>query len=101
MENLPQASKWFNILLARVPTDPGILSRMGHIANKEDDDSQAYFYHKERYAARLSIILPSNQNFCEGNSGFGCAPFRPKRGYGHRSSLAIDDTLNATVLQLR
>ncbi|CAM9126724.1 unnamed protein product [Ectocarpus fasciculatus] len=49
MENLPQASKWFNILLARVPTDPGILSRMGHIANKEDDDSQAYFYHKESY----------------------------------------------------
>lgn len=49
MENLPQASKWFNILLARVPSDPGILSRMGHIANKEDDDSQAYFYHKERY----------------------------------------------------
>ena len=48
MENLPQASKWFNILLARVPSDPGILSRMGHIANKEDDDSQAYFYHKER-----------------------------------------------------
>ncbi|CAM9656365.1 unnamed protein product [Laminaria digitata] len=49
MENLPQASKWFNILLARVPSDPGILSRMGHIANKEDDDSQAYFYHKESY----------------------------------------------------
>lgn len=48
MENLEQASKWFNILLARVPSDPGILSRMGHIANKEDDDSQAYFYHKER-----------------------------------------------------
>ncbi|CAM9116263.1 unnamed protein product [Hapterophycus canaliculatus] len=49
LENLPQASKWFNILLARVPSDPGILSRMGHIANKEDDDSQAYFYHKESY----------------------------------------------------
>lgn len=48
LENLPQASKWFNILLARVPSDPGILCRMGHIANKEDDDSQAYFYHKER-----------------------------------------------------
>lgn len=52
MENLPMAFKWFNILLARVPSDPGILSRMGHIANKEDDDSQAYFYHKERQVAR-------------------------------------------------
>ncbi|CAM9133796.1 unnamed protein product [Discosporangium mesarthrocarpum] len=48
-ENLPMAAKWFNILLARVPSDPGILSRMGHIATKEDDDSQAYFYHKESY----------------------------------------------------
>lgn len=55
MENLPQASKWFNILLARVPSDPGILSRMGHIANKEDDDSQAYFYHKER-SVRLCVL---------------------------------------------
>ncbi|CAM9106211.1 unnamed protein product, partial [Choristocarpus tenellus] len=48
-DDLPMAAKWFNILLARVPSDPGILSRMGHIANKEDDDSQAYFYHKESY----------------------------------------------------
>ncbi|CAM9141027.1 unnamed protein product, partial [Sphacelaria rigidula] len=59
MENLPQASKWFNILLARVPSDPGILSRMGHIANKEDDDSQAYFYHKEsfrHYPVNLDVI---------------------------------------------
>lgn len=57
MENLPQASKWFNILLARVPSDPGILSRMGHIANKEEDDSQAYFYHKERSVQSYPSVI--------------------------------------------
>lgn len=60
MEDLSQASKWFNILLARVPSDPGILSRMGHIANKEDDDSQAYFYHKERSVHLLPLFVASN-----------------------------------------
>jgi intraflagellar transport protein 88 len=39
-EDLATASKWFNLLLARVPTDPGILARLGQIANREGDESQ-------------------------------------------------------------
>ncbi|CAM9893449.1 unnamed protein product, partial [Chrysoparadoxa australica] len=49
LENPAAAAKWFSVLLARVPTDPGILSRMGQIAKKEDDESQAYHYHMESY----------------------------------------------------
>jgi len=43
------AIKWFNILSSRVPTDPGVLSRLGNIYLKEEDESQAYHYHLESY----------------------------------------------------
>jgi len=43
------AIKWFKILSARVPTDPSVLSRLGNIYLKEDDESQAYHYHHESY----------------------------------------------------
>ncbi|CAM9373440.1 unnamed protein product, partial [Phaeothamnion confervicola] len=57
--DLRAAAKWFELLLARVPTDPGVLARLGRIAGKEDDESQAYHYHMEsyrRYPANLDII---------------------------------------------
>ena len=47
--NLRAATKWFNILVTRVPTDPGVLSRLGQIFNKDDDESQAFHYHFESY----------------------------------------------------
>lgn len=37
------------LLSTRVPSDPGILARMGQIYNKEDDESQAFHYHLESY----------------------------------------------------
>lgn len=43
------AIKWFNILTTRVPTDPGVLSRMGNLYLKEDDEAQAFHYHHESY----------------------------------------------------
>merc|ERR1711988_27000 len=47
--NMRQTTKWFNILATRVPTDPGILSRLGSIYHREEDDSQAFHYHLESY----------------------------------------------------
>jgi hypothetical protein len=49
MANYRSATKWFSILNTRVPTDPGILSRLGAIFNKEDDENQAFHYHQEAY----------------------------------------------------
>jgi intraflagellar transport protein 88 len=50
LSNQPRlAIKWFKILSARVPTDPSVLSRLGNIYLKEDDEAQAYHYHHESY----------------------------------------------------
>ena len=49
MGNMRQATKWFNILTTRVPTDPGILSRLGQIYSRDDDEAQAFHYHLESY----------------------------------------------------
>lgn len=48
------ALKWFNLLTSRLPSDPGVLARMGQMLNKDEDDGQAFHYHMEvRAAARL------------------------------------------------
>merc|ERR1719230_1122419 len=47
--NLHAAVKWYNILITRVPSDPGVLSRLGQIFNREDDETQAFHYHLEAY----------------------------------------------------
>ena len=47
--NMRQATKWFNILTTRVPTDPGILARLGQIYSREEDEAQAFHYHLEAY----------------------------------------------------
>ena len=47
LEDIPQASEWFMQLIGIVPTDPGILSRMGELYDNEGDKSQAYQYHFE------------------------------------------------------
>ena len=38
-----------SILLTAMPTDPGILSRLGQTFVKDDDESQAFHYHSESY----------------------------------------------------
>ena len=43
------ACKYFSILLTAMPTDPGILSRLGQTFVKDDDESQAFHYHSESY----------------------------------------------------
>merc|ERR1711988_1020191 len=47
--NMRQTTKWFNILATRVPTDPGILARLGQIYSREEDEAQAFHYHLEAY----------------------------------------------------
>ncbi len=48
-EDLSKAMKWFQLLHARVPSDPGVLAHLGQIANKQGDESQAYHYLMESY----------------------------------------------------
>ncbi|KAH8058204.1 hypothetical protein JL722_6055 [Aureococcus anophagefferens] len=43
------ALKWYNILITRVPSDPGVLLRMGQICNRTDDEPQAFHFHLESY----------------------------------------------------
>ena len=47
--NYEMACKYFSILLTAMPTDPGILSRLGQTYVKDDDESQAFHYHSESY----------------------------------------------------
>jgi len=57
--NAVEAIKWFNILITLVPSDPGILARLGAIYDKQDDRSQAYHYHNEsyrHYPANINVI---------------------------------------------
>ena len=58
ISNQPRAAiKWFKILNARVPTDPGVLARIGNIYLKEEDEAQAFHYHQESYR-----YFPVNMN---------------------------------------
>ena len=34
-----QALKWYNILNTKVPSDAGVLFRMGNLCQKEDDET--------------------------------------------------------------
>ena len=43
------STKWFNVIATHLPTDPGILSRLGHIFSKQDDDSQGFHYQIESF----------------------------------------------------
>jgi intraflagellar transport protein 88 len=45
--NIPQAMEWFNILISAVPTDPGILARLGDMFVKINDKPQAFQYYSE------------------------------------------------------
>lgn len=49
MGNYKAAIKYFNLLISKVPTDPGILAHLGQIYAKEEDDAQAFHYHQESY----------------------------------------------------
>lgn len=45
--NLQQAMEWFNVLISVVPTDPGVLARMGDMFVRDGDKSQAFQYYSE------------------------------------------------------
>lgn len=52
MSNSRESAKWFNLLLTCFGSnvaDPGVLSRLGQIFNKDDDETQAFHYHLESY----------------------------------------------------
>ncbi len=49
------AMKWFNIISARIPTDPGVLFRIGSLLNDLNDEGQSFHYHLESYR-----FYPSN-----------------------------------------
>ena len=42
-------ARYFNYLLSKVPSDPGALSRLGHIYSKDEDEAGAFHYHFESY----------------------------------------------------
>ena len=44
-----QANEWYMQLLGLVPTDPGILQKVGTIFDAEGDKQQAYTYHFDSY----------------------------------------------------
>ena len=46
---LDVALKWYNILVTRVPSDPGVLLRMGQLCSRSDDEAQAFHFHLESY----------------------------------------------------
>eukprot|EP00758_Cryptobia_borreli_P004316 Tbor_TRINITY_DN4305_c0_g1::TRINITY_DN4305_c0_g1_i1::g.7705::m.7705/K16474/IFT88; intraflagellar transport protein 88 len=41
--------EWFTRVIGRVPTDPGVLARLGHLYAKERDESQAFHHYLEAY----------------------------------------------------
>lgn len=45
----PGCTEWFTRLIGRVPTDPGVLARLGQLYAKERDESQAFHYYLESY----------------------------------------------------
>ncbi|TPX74671.1 hypothetical protein CcCBS67573_g04058 [Chytriomyces confervae] len=55
--SLQQAMEWYNILISVVPTDPGVLARLGDMFVKDGDKSQAFQYYSESYR-----YFPSNMD---------------------------------------
>lgn len=53
--NTKQALKWYQIILTKLPTDAGVLTRVGSIFFREDDEQQALHYYLEAYR-----LLPTN-----------------------------------------
>ena len=56
--NTMEAIKWFNILITLVPTDPGILARLGAIYDKQDDRSQVRFIYLFINKCCVALLVP-------------------------------------------
>ncbi len=56
VDNIAKATKWFNVLSAAVPTDPGVLSRLGQLLLHSSDESQSFHYHLESFRCYPSNI---------------------------------------------
>jgi intraflagellar transport protein 88 len=55
MGNFLQSMEWFNNLISCVPTDPGILARIGEMFLRENDSAQAFQSYSESFR-----YFPSN-----------------------------------------
>jgi intraflagellar transport protein 88 len=51
-----KAEKWFNILLVTIPSDPGILTRLGQLFLLTNNESQSFHYHLESFRCFPSDI---------------------------------------------
>mmetsp|Transcript_24966 Transcript_24966/g.99154 ORF Transcript_24966/g.99154 Transcript_24966/m.99154 type:complete len:546 (+) Transcript_24966:869-2506(+) len=47
--DLAAALKWYNILVSRLPSDPGILLKLGQVCSRIEDEFQAFHFHLEAY----------------------------------------------------
>lgn len=59
LDNTGTSLKWFNILITRVPNDPGAHFRLGQLFSKAQDDTNAFHYHLEAhrfYPVNLDVI---------------------------------------------
>mmetsp|Transcript_6000 Transcript_6000/g.14585 ORF Transcript_6000/g.14585 Transcript_6000/m.14585 type:complete len:85 (+) Transcript_6000:2033-2287(+) len=56
MGDFQKALKWYNLFCSRVPTDPGILARMGALQSKDEDEAGAFHYHQE--VSTYPCLLP-------------------------------------------
>lgn len=54
--NTVQALEWYNVLVSVVPTDPGILAKLGDMFDKEGDKTQAFQYYSESYRYNPSSL---------------------------------------------
>lgn len=57
MGNIQMAKEWYNILISVVPTDPGVLARLGEMFARSNDKTQAFQYFSESYR-----YFPSNMD---------------------------------------
>lgn len=48
-EKYKQAIKYYNLLVTRLPSDPGILLRIGKLYSQLQDENQAFHYFMESY----------------------------------------------------
>lgn len=53
LNNHHKAHEWFSFIVSAPqkgrPTDPGVLSRLANLYNKNEDETQAFHYHLESY----------------------------------------------------
>ena len=57
MGNVSIAMEWFNVLISIVPTDPGVLARIGELFVKLNDPTQAFHSYSEVFIFNLVVSI--------------------------------------------